>query len=114
MVVESDALSQLRRGVVSYCVLATLRRGDTYGFDLVRTLSASGVIASEGTVYPLLARLRREGLVATTWRESDSGPPRRYYRLTDDGEAALSGFVTRWRGFRDSIDEILSTGEEER
>ncbi len=57
-----------------------------YGFDLVRTLAAAdGLVTSEGTIYPLLGRLRRDGLVTTTWHESPSGPPRRYYELTDQG-----------------------------
>jgi PadR family transcriptional regulator PadR len=61
-----------------------------YGFDLVRTLGeADGLITSEGTIYPLLSRLRRDGLVTTSWHESPSGPPRRYYQLTPTGQQAL-------------------------
>src|SRR5579862_1851262 len=93
-------LSQMRRGAIEYCVLALLRNGEMYGFELTRALAADGLVTSEGTVYPLLARLRREGLVETFWRESSQGPPRRYYRLTKAGEAALEGFVVQWRRFR--------------
>lgn len=101
-------LAQLRRGSVEHCVLALLRKGERYGFDLARTLADSGgLIASEGTIYPLLARLRRNGLVETTWRESVEGPPRRYYRLTDAGEVALASFVDHWKLFRDAVDGIL-------
>ena len=79
-------LSQLRRGVLEYCVLALLRDGERYAFELVRDLSdTEGLVTSEGTLYPLLGRLRREELVQTTWRESSSGPPRRYYSLTRQG-----------------------------
>ena len=86
------ALSQLRRGVLEYCVLALLRQQERYGFELVRSLSAvDGLVTSEGTIYPLLTRLRKEALVTTFWQESASGPPRRYYRLTDAGGAALAG-----------------------
>ena len=68
------------------CVLALLTRGEKYGFELARELGARGqFIASEGTLYPLLARLRRNGLVETSWRESSSGPPRRYNHLTTTG-----------------------------
>ena len=83
MVVVGRQISQLRRGVLEFCVLALLRSEERYSFELVRALSAvDGLVTSEGTLYPLLARLRRDGVVETTWRESLSGPPRRYYRLT--------------------------------
>jgi PadR family transcriptional regulator, regulatory protein PadR len=65
---------------------------------------------SEGTIYPLLSRLRRDGLVETRWRESDSGPPRRYDRLTPDGTRALAAFQDEWRAFRDAVDDLLETG----
>ena len=85
-----NVLSQLRRGALEYCVLALLRNGERYGFEIVRTLAqVDGMVTSEGTIYPLLSRLRREGLVTTTWRESDVGPPRRYYVLTGAGRRAL-------------------------
>ena len=101
-------LSQMRRGALEYCVLALLRERDRYGFDLTRTLAATdGLVTSEGTIYPLLSRLRHDGLVKTTWKESQQGPPRRYYRLTKDGHAALDGFIVQWRRFRDTVDDIL-------
>jgi PadR family transcriptional regulator PadR len=71
------------------------------------------IIGSEGTLYPLLARLRRNGLVETSWQESNSGPPRRYYHLTSDGEQALASFTKQWRVFRDAVDEILNEGSPE-
>ncbi|MGZ4306121.1 MAG: PadR family transcriptional regulator [Solirubrobacteraceae bacterium] len=67
-------------------------------------------MTTEGTLYPLLGRLRREGAVDTAWRESPSGPPRRYYRLTPDGQAALDGFLIEWTRFRDSVDALLGNG----
>jgi PadR family transcriptional regulator, regulatory protein PadR len=104
-----SSLTQLRRGTVEYCVLALLRDGERYGFELVRELSESaGLVTSEGTIYPLLTRLRKDQLVTTTWRESESGPPRRYYRLTEAGHAALASFVKEWARFRDSVDAILN------
>ncbi len=101
-------LPQLRRGVLEHCVLALLRDRPRYGFDLVRELAEGvGLLTSEGTIYPLLARLRRDGLVTTSWQESDAGPPRRYYGLTSDGRAALARFVEDWRRFRDGVDAVL-------
>jgi PadR family transcriptional regulator PadR len=103
-----NVISQLRRGTVEYCVLALLRDGERYGFELVRELSAvDGLVTSEGTIYPLLTRLRKDELVTTFWQESESGPPRRYYRLTDAGHTALADFTHEWVRFRDSVDAIL-------
>ncbi|HXF35938.1 MAG TPA: PadR family transcriptional regulator, partial [Actinomycetota bacterium] len=77
MVVREDRLlAQMRRGTLEYCVLALLGEEERYGFDLVRALSeVDGMLTTEGTIYPLLTRLRREGLVSSSWRESPSGPP---------------------------------------
>jgi len=102
-------ISQLRRGVLQFCVLALLRERELYAFELVQTLARTdGMVTSEGTLYPLLSRLRREGVVETTWRESASGPPRRYYRLTADGETALRSFGEEWERFRTSVDTLLT------
>lgn len=104
-----NSLSQLRRGAVEYCVLALLRDGEQYGFELVRKLSkVDGLVTSEGTIYPLLTRLRRDKLVTTFWRESESGPPRRYYQLTAAGRDALAGFSREWARFRDGVDGLLA------
>jgi PadR family transcriptional regulator PadR len=109
MVAQQDALlAQMRRGTLQYCVLALLKKEERYGFDLVRGLAElDGMVTSEGTIYPLLSRLRRDGLVESTWQESSAGPPRRYYRLTDSGSAALEGFKLEWRRFRDAVDHFV-------
>ena len=86
-------LAQMRRGTLQYCVLALLEESERYAFDLVRSLGdTDGMVTSEGTIYPLLGRLRRDGLVESSWSESPSGPPRRYYRLTGHGRSALAEF----------------------
>ena len=104
-------LSQMRRGAIEYCVLALLIDEERYGFDLVRELGESdGLLTNEGTIYPLLTRLRNEGLVETTWQESAQGPPRRYHKITRQGRAALRSFVDEWNRFRDSVDHILAKG----
>ncbi|HVQ87541.1 MAG TPA: PadR family transcriptional regulator [Actinomycetes bacterium] len=106
-----NTLTQLRRGTLEYCVLALLCEGQSYAFDLVQGLSSvEGLVTSEGTLYPLLSRLRREGLVTTEWRESASGPPRRYYSATASGRRALAVFNDEWTQFRDSVDVLLSKG----
>ncbi|MFF8915888.1 PadR family transcriptional regulator [Streptomyces sp. NPDC015032] len=105
----SKAASQLRKGVLEYCVLALMRDGARYGVELLRELEETGALAtSQGTVYPLLSRLRRDELVVTTWQESASGPPRRYYELTESGHAALAEFTETWPQFRDAVDHILA------
>jgi PadR family transcriptional regulator PadR len=104
----------MRRGLLPYCVLAMLRDTERYGFDLVQALGAvGGLVTSQGTIYPLLARLRRQGLVGTTWRESAAGPPRRYYQLTSAGRAALADFAREWTQLRDSVDALLGTGKKD-
>jgi PadR family transcriptional regulator len=104
-----NAMTQLRRGTLEYCVLALLREGRRYGFELVRTLSAAdGLLVSEGTIYPLLSRLRRDRQVTTSWQESESGPPRRYYELTDAGRRALAEFTDEWARFQTAVDALLT------
>ena len=112
MVPGDDAiLTHLRRGALEYCVLAMLRDHELYGLDIARRLTVDGILMSgEGTLYPLLARLRKAGLVDTTWRESVEGPPRRYYSLTPEGTDALSSFARSWKPFRDSVDSALLRG----
>jgi PadR family transcriptional regulator, regulatory protein PadR len=105
-----NLMAQMRRGSIEFCVLALLRDEERYGLELSRRLAADGLVTSEGTMYPLLARLRQDGLVETSWHESTQGPPRRYYRLTDEGRAALDAFTEQWRPFRDAIDNLLDGG----
>jgi PadR family transcriptional regulator PadR len=105
-----NSLTELRRGVLEHCVLAVLRTEESYGFDIVRALSVAGeLVTSEGTIYPLLSRLRRDRLVTTAWRESAAGPPRRYYQITDAGRRALDAFTADWTRFRDAVDALLGT-----
>ncbi|HUI05045.1 MAG TPA: PadR family transcriptional regulator [Acidimicrobiales bacterium] len=101
----------MRRGAIEYCVLALLREQPMYGFELAKALAeADGLVTSEGTVYPLLSRLRQDGLLESFWQESTLGPPRRYYRLTTDGRAALEAFLVHWRTFRDTVDTLMERG----
>lgn len=101
--------SQIKRGVIEFCVLALLDRREHYGFELVQELSrVDGLLTSEGTIYPLLSRLRRSGLVSTDWRESTSGPPRKYYHLTNAGEHALREYRRQWWLIRDAVNTIAS------
>ncbi len=101
-------LTQLRKGVVEYCVLACLRSGRAYGLELAERLGAGKVLlTSEGTLYPLLSRLRQQGWVTTSLGPSPVGPPRRYYELTPQGEHALEVFRSAWSRFADDVHHTL-------
>ena len=107
---EEPSNSALLRGVLEYCVLALLAKQEMYSLELVSRVSEElRLTTSEGAMYPLLSRLRRAGRLATTWRESPSGPPRRYYALTPEGELALEQFRVQWAAFRSGVDRILET-----
>jgi len=109
MVAGDAQVAQMRRGLLPYGVLAMLRDTERYGFELVQALgSVDGMVTGQGTIYPLLSRLRRQGLVGTTWRESTAGPPRRYYQLTPAGRTALADFTRDWTQLRDSVDTLLA------
>nr|WP_082092177.1 PadR family transcriptional regulator [Demequina pelophila] len=110
---RDGALTQLRKGVVEYCVLALLRESSTYGLELTSRLTRDGgLLANEGTLYPVLSRMRRVGTVSTAWHESPSGPPRRYYQITDAGLAALSAFADIWGPFTQQVNQILENSNE--
>ncbi|WP_377272198.1 PadR family transcriptional regulator [Peterkaempfera sp. SMS 1(5)a] len=112
---ERTVVSQLRRGVLQFCVLAQLRDGEKYAYELVRELGdAHGLATSEGTIYPLLSRLRKLEWVASSWRDSESGPPRRYYALTPAGREALHAFTAEWEPFRTAVDTLLEHKEHRR
>jgi PadR family transcriptional regulator len=96
---------------VEYCVLALIEPESRYGFEITQLLGGEGhLLLTEGSVYPLLGRLRTEGLVSTEWRESDAGPPRRYYRLTAAGRRALADFRQEWLQFKQAVDSVLVGG----
>ncbi len=97
---------QLRKGALDLCVLAVLSRGESYGYEIASTL-VEAVGMGEGTIYPLMRRLQKDGLVATRIAESSNGPPRKYYRLTDSGRALFAAHRRDWRAFSDAVDRLL-------
>ena len=100
---------QFKKGVLDLCVLAALRNRDTYGYELAEQISKSIEIA-EGTLYPLLRKLKADGLCETYLSDESGGPPRKYYRLTASGRASLAAQKEAWRGFAGAVHAIL--GEE--
>ena len=103
-------ISQIRKGVLEIAVLALLAGREMYGFEIVSSLEANPQLAiSAGTVYPLLSRLKKAGLIASVWRESPVGPPRKYYTLTEDGTSELTGMTAAWHAFSAELDELLGS-----
>ena len=99
--------AQLRKGGLELAILAALWHESRYGLEVLRVLADNGLQVSEGTVYPLLNRLRREDLVSTEWVESRDGPPRKYYLLTPAGRERLGGMAIRWQSFNQSLTSLL-------
>lgn len=103
--------TNLRKGVLEYCVLAMLSRREMYGLELANELVERGLTASEGSLYPLLARMREAGAVETRWEASGEGRPRRYYAITDGGRSQLRLFAGVWAGLAAQVDQLLGTGD---
>ena len=104
-------MAQMRRGSLELCILAILAQGKRYGYDIVQALAgADGLVIKEGTIYPLLNRLRSEGLVDAEWQPSPEGPARKYYTLTPTGRATLARLREQWRRFADDVQRILQEG----
>lgn len=94
--------SQMRKGMLEYCILLLLHREPLYASDIIQNLKEAKLIVVEGTLYPLLTRLKNVNLLSYEWVESTQGPPRKYYRLTSEGEEFLKGLETAW-------DELAAT-----
>jgi len=108
MAVGEGRRTQLLRGVLDLCLLAVMEEGPAYGYEMTKRLRARGLsIVGEGSIYPLLGRLEREGLVETHRAASDGGPPRKYYRPSRAGRRALADGITEWRAARDAVDAVL-------
>jgi PadR family transcriptional regulator, regulatory protein PadR len=88
--------AQMRKGVLEFCILSLLSGKEAYASELIQTLKDSKLLVVEGTIYPLLTRLKNDGLLTYRWEESTSGPPRKYYTVTDPGEKFLSELRSTW------------------
>ena len=99
--------TQLRKGLLELCVLNAMSSGRVYGYDIVRRLrDIEGLVISEGTIYPILSRFKREALVSSSIAESPEGPPRKYYQLTDRGRRMLSRMNTAWAMIQTGVDSL--------
>ncbi|MET0274923.1 MAG: PadR family transcriptional regulator [Phenylobacterium sp.] len=101
--------TQLRKGGLGLAVLATLWPGRMYGLEMLRRLEAeAGLSVPEGTIYPLLSRLKAQGLVESEWVEAAAGHPRKYYSLTQAGRGRVREMATAWRGFAQGLERLLA------
>ena len=95
--------AQMRKGILEYCILGMLKNGDAYASGIIENLKNAKLIVVEGTLYPLLTRLKNGGLLAYRWEESPSGPPRKYYKLTPDGEKTLKELDSTWKDLVEAV-----------
>jgi PadR family transcriptional regulator PadR len=103
-----EAKSQMRRGMLEFCTLLIIGRGkEVYASDILKQLKAADLIVVEGTLYPLLSRLKSDGLLDYDWKESTAGPPRKYYTLTAKGKEKLSQLRATWKSLVESITTLL-------
>jgi len=100
--------AQMRKGVLEYCILSILRDGEAYTSDILETLKGAKMLVVEGTIYPLLTRLKNAGLLAYRWEESTSGPPRKYYALTETGKLFLNELNTTWSDLQQAVKKVTS------
>lgn len=101
-----NAKAQMKKGVLEYCILAILSHKDSYASDIISTLKESKLIVVEGTLYPLLTRLKNSGFLSYRWEESTQGPPRKYYELTASGKEFLRNLDASWKEFSESVNSL--------
>ncbi len=98
--------AQMRKGILEFCILALLSQKEAYASELIQTLKDAKLLVVEGTIYPLLTRLKNDGLLSYRWEESTSGPPRKYYLITQLGKDFLSELTTTWKQLTDSVNKV--------
>lgn len=99
----------MRKGMLEYCILLLLKRAPAYASDIIRQLQEAELLVVEGTLYPLLTRLKKDGLLSYEWQESTQGPPRKYYALTTEGENFLMGLDAAWNELATTVNYLKAT-----
>ncbi len=99
--------AQMRKGVLELCILSIVSREDAYASDIIGKLKDAKLIVVEGTLYPLLTRLKNEGLLSYRWEESTQGPPRKYYKITESGQQTLDQIVSEWREMVEAVERLM-------
>ncbi|MCI0921838.1 PadR family transcriptional regulator [Sphingobacterium rhinopitheci] len=95
--IAENTQTQMRKGILEYCILSIISRGEIYASDIIAELKKAELLIVEGTLYPLLTRLKNNGLLSYSWKESTSGPPRKYYEVTAEGQEVLSRLDVTWK-----------------
>lgn len=98
---------QMRKGILEFCILQIISRGEVYASNMLQELTSAKIMVVEGTLYPLLTRLKNAGLLDYKWVESSSGPPRKYYVLTEMGQTFLSELKETWTDLESSVHQII-------
>ena len=98
--------AQMRKGILEYCILLTLSKKPAYASDIIAAMKIAQMIVVEGTLYPLLTRLKNDGYLAYRWEESLQGPPRKYYELTESGRLFLNELESSWQDLVDAINQL--------
>ena len=106
---EENTTVQMRKGVLEFCILSIVYEKDAYASDLIERLKSAHLIVVEGTLYPLLTRLKNQGYVSYYWEESKSGPPRKYFKITENGVLFLDELRENWFDFVNSVNSIIQT-----
>lgn len=99
--------AQMRKGFLEYCILLVISQGKMYANNIINELRKADLIVVEGTIYPLLSRLKGSGLLDYSWEESKGGPPRKYYTLTDKGEETIKELTRTWKNLNKSISKLI-------
>ncbi len=99
--------SQMRKGVLEFCILSIIQQGEVYPSDIVEKMKGANLHILEGTLYPLLTRLKNAGLLNYRWVESISGPPRKYFVMTEEGKAAFEVLLKTWKEMTNSVNELI-------
>jgi PadR family transcriptional regulator PadR len=99
--------AQMRKGILEFCILKILSTKDKYSFEIIETLKKSKLLVVEGTLYPLLTRLKNGGLLEYRWEESSSGPPRKYYSITEDGKQFLKELHSSWSDLNKAVTLLI-------
>jgi len=104
--------AQMRKGVLEYCILSILKTNDAYVAEILNTLKEAKLLVVEGTIYPLLTRLKNADLLSYRWEESTSGPPRKYYGITDKGTDFLNELDTTWNELSNAVNLVTNTSKD--
>ncbi len=103
-----NARQQMKKGVLEYCALSIISRGEVYASDILEEMKTANLIVVEGTLYPMLTRLKNEGLLTYKWVESKSGPPRKYFQLTEQGTSFMHELKSTWNELVEGVQTITN------